>query len=640
MSLQCVIQRADAMEKVDYAHRNILPLEDKLQVKQLGVHQPQEAGKIRTTDKQHLLVIKKEVFGLHSSSLDQQNPELHHLKKEEEGLWVSEDGEQLTVKIVDDETLKISELCHDQTEDSKETEAPTSSPAKQTETGPDGEDSGGAKREGNLEPTGYGTEQQEVQMKHDEQQLLVIKVEVPDPRKSSLDQQDTEPLQKTTQEELWISQDEEELALMSEDEEKPQSSEIHLIKSEDSRDAEASTSSSTEQTETESDGEECGGPQPDRNSDPHACLQSSPSGSSETEVSRKWWSGVSGDSCDDNLPDSGSKNKGCSKGRWEIRTLKSDVNSSSGRRSAVKPFSCPDCGKQFVYQQSFLKHLSCHSGEKASTCLADMKRSIAKTGKKSVACVVCGKMFKDQYYLKCHMRLHTGEKPFSCDVCGKAFRHSHILKLHLRIHTGEKPFTCDECGKTFTKLQNLKGHMTCHTGEKPFQCEECGKRFTQRGTLRNHMMIHKGEKPFACSGCDKHFRLKADLQKHTVTHTGVKPFFCRYCGARFAHRGALTRHIRRHTGEKPFACDRCDKRFYRNSELKYHVSVHTRVWKQDTENRKFACKECGKKYIRKVHLTAHMSTHLGEKPFSCSVCSVRFTRHDSLKRHTMRAHSQ
>ncbi|PWA21722.1 hypothetical protein CCH79_00003377 [Gambusia affinis] len=599
------------MEKVDYAHRIILRFEEKLQVKQLGVHQPQEAGKIQTTDKQHLVVIKKEVFGLQSSSLDHQNPERHHIKKEEEELWVK--------------------LCHDKTEDSKETEAPTSSPAKQTETGSDGEISGGAERDENPEPTGYGTEQQE--------QLLVIKVEVPDPRRSSLDQEDTEPVQKTTQQELWISKDEEELALMGEDEEKPQSSEIHLIKSEDSRDAEASTSSSAEQTETESDGEEGGRPQPDRNSDPHACLQSSPSGFSETEVSRKWWSGMSGDGYDDNLPDSGSKNKGCSKGWWEIRTLKSDVNSSSGCRSAVKPFSCPDCGKQFVYQQSFLKHLSCHSGEKASTCLADMKRSIAKAGKKSVACVVCGKMFKDQYYLKCHMRLHTGEKPFSCDVCSKAFRHSHILKLHLRIHTGEKPFTCDECGKTFTKLQNLKGHMTCHTGEKPFQCEECGKRFTQRGTLKNHMMIHKGEKPFACSGCDKHFRLKTDLQKHAVTHTGVKPFFCRYCGARFAHRGALTRHIRCHTGEKPFACDRCDKRFYRNSELKYHVSVHTRDWKQDTENRKFACKECGKKYIRKVHLIAHMSTHLGEKPFSCSVCSVRFTRHDSLKRHTVRAHN-
>lgn len=124
-------------------------------------------------DKQHLVVIKKEVFGLQSSSLDHQNPERHHIKKEEEELWVCEDGEQLTVKIVDDKTLKISELCHDKTEDSKETEAPTSSPAKQTETGSDGEIRGGAERDENPESTGYGTEQQEVQMKHGNYQVLL-----------------------------------------------------------------------------------------------------------------------------------------------------------------------------------------------------------------------------------------------------------------------------------------------------------------------------------------------------------------------------------------------------------------------------------------------------------------------------------
>ncbi|KAM4715777.1 uncharacterized protein FYW61_018576 isoform 2-T2 [Anableps anableps] len=139
MSLQLVLQGADTMEKVDYVHRNILPLEDKLQVKQLGVHQPQKVEGIRKTDEQQVLVIKKEVSSWRSSSLAQQNPELHHIKKEEEELWISEDGEQLTVKIVDDENLKLSELRHIQTEDSKEYEAPTSSPAKQMETEPDGE---------------------------------------------------------------------------------------------------------------------------------------------------------------------------------------------------------------------------------------------------------------------------------------------------------------------------------------------------------------------------------------------------------------------------------------------------------------------------------------------------------------------
>uniref|UniRef100_A0A3Q2UF19 Gastrula zinc finger protein XlCGF57.1-like n=1 Tax=Fundulus heteroclitus TaxID=8078 RepID=A0A3Q2UF19_FUNHE len=624
------------MEKVNYIHQNSesLPLEDKLQIKQLGVRQPQNDGRNQTADKQQLLVIKKDFSDLRSSRLNQQKPELLHIKKEEEDMWISQDGGQVTVKLIDD-SLQLSEPHHIQAEDSRETSAPTSCPAKRTQ--PDGEGYGGTELNGNPDPAGDGAGRQEVRTKLGEKQLLVIKVEVPDLWSLGLDQQDTEPLQETAEvEELWISQEGADLTVRREGEAKPQLSEISHINSQDSSETGASTSSVAEKMETEPD-EDCGGPKADRNPDSRDLLQPNASDCSENEISGELWSGVSGDDCDDIV--SGSKNKDCNDGWRESRTLQSGINSSVRGRTTEKPFSCPECCKQFTYRQSFLKHLTFHSGEKSSSYLADLKRSIAKAGNKSIVCVVCRKMFKDRYYLKCHMRLHTGEKPFSCDVCGKTFRHSHILKLHLRIHTGEKPFTCDECGKTFTKLQNLKGHMTCHTGEKPFPCEECGKKFTQKGTLRNHMMIHKGEKPFACSGCDKHFRIKADLQKHMVTHTGLKPFFCRYCGARFAHRGALTRHIRRHTGEKPFACDRCDKRFYRNSELKYHVSVHTREWKQDTENRKFACKECGKKYIRKEHLTAHMSTHSGEKPFSCSACSASFTRNDSLKRHTVRVHN-
>uniref|UniRef100_A0A3Q2QNT7 Gastrula zinc finger protein XlCGF57.1-like n=1 Tax=Fundulus heteroclitus TaxID=8078 RepID=A0A3Q2QNT7_FUNHE len=316
-------------------------------------------------------------------------------------MWISQDGGQVTVKLIDD-SLQLSEPHHIQAEDSRETSAPTSCPAKRTQ--PDGEGYGGTELNGNPDPAGDGAGRQEVRTKLGNYG------------------------------ELWISQEGADLTVRREGEAKPQLSEISHINSQDSSETGASTSSVAEKMETEPD-EDCGGPKADRNPDSRDLLQPNASDCSENEISGELWSGVSGDDCDDIV--SGSKNKDCNDGWRET-----------------------------------------------------------KAGNKSIVCVVCRKMFKDRYYLKCHMRLHTGEKPFSCDVCGKTFRHSHILKLHLRIHTGEKPFTCDECGKTFTKLQNLKGHMTCHTGEKPFPCEECGKKFTQKGTLRNHMMIHKGEKPF------------------------------------------------------------------------------------------------------------------------------------------------
>lgn len=44
------------MEKVDFVHQNNLSLEDKLQIKQLGVHQLQGVGRVKPAGKKKLCV--------------------------------------------------------------------------------------------------------------------------------------------------------------------------------------------------------------------------------------------------------------------------------------------------------------------------------------------------------------------------------------------------------------------------------------------------------------------------------------------------------------------------------------------------------------------------------------------------------
>ncbi|XP_078112518.1 uncharacterized protein LOC144521783 isoform X2 [Sander vitreus] len=125
----------------------------------------------------------------------------------------------------------------------------------------------------------------EVQIQRtDVQQLLVDKDWVPPEQQewsSSLDQEDPEPLPhiKEEQEELWTSQEGEQLQGLEEadikfpftsvpvkseedDEEKAQSSQLHESQTEENRDAER----------TEADGEDYGGPEPARNSDPDSPL--------------------------------------------------------------------------------------------------------------------------------------------------------------------------------------------------------------------------------------------------------------------------------------------------------------------------------------------------------------------------------
>uniref|UniRef100_A0A3B4X4S5 C2H2-type domain-containing protein n=1 Tax=Seriola lalandi dorsalis TaxID=1841481 RepID=A0A3B4X4S5_SERLL len=124
---------------------------------------------------------------------------------------------------------------------------------------------------------------------------------------------------------------------------------------------------------------------------------------------------------------------------------------------------------------------------------------------KSVDCSECGERLDGKDHLQIHMKCHTGEKTFACPFCGKKFTKKSNLTTHLRVHTGEKPFTCSVCNTSFSLRCTLVNHMRVHTGEKPFSCSVCSKRFSKKANLTTHMALHTEEKPFKCSSCDKRF---------------------------------------------------------------------------------------------------------------------------------------
>ncbi|XP_078031907.1 uncharacterized protein LOC144467335 [Epinephelus lanceolatus] len=266
-----------------------------------------------------------------------------------------------------------------------------------------------------------------------------------------------------------------------------QSSQLHQTK--EYREVEPPASGSTQQMEREADGEDCGGPQPAKNSDPDTHDKPGDSFDPETDDDRK-------------------KTREPQSGLYSLKNYKVPVRNLK-RRVREKRFSCSECGKRFDMKSGLTIHMRSHTGEKPFSCSV-CKMSFTKTGN-----------------LRRHMRTHTGERRFKCSECGKTFGFKAHLERHIAIHTREKPFSCSECGKQFCAKWQMKQHMRMHTGEKCFSCSECGKRFCIKSQLEIHIRTHTGEKPFSCLSCKKSFGHKQSLKAHMTIHTGEKPSSCK-----------------------------------------------------------------------------------------------------------------
>ncbi|XP_034024525.1 zinc finger protein 350-like [Thalassophryne amazonica] len=316
----------------------------------------------------------------------------------------------------------------------------------------------------------------------DPQQLLVNKDDViPEHQEHTMNlvQNDSRPTNiKVEQKELWVSQEGKQLhglreaditkfpftvvSVKSENEdEKPQSSQVHQSQRDESTEAEPVASSSTAHRTltTQVDCKGYGERQPASNSGPDSPLQPNTSGSSldSSETDSYKWKQI----------------KKCSSGFNCLKNSKVSVG-HNGSKKLRKQLNCCEyrkdcCHKNYLKRQKGRQH-----------------------SEKPFWCSECGKRFGNKWNLNRHIKIHTGQKPFRCSVCGKRFVENCDLNKHMKIHSGQKPFGCSECGKRFGLKSYLSKHVIIHTGQKPFNCSECGKGFGQKISLIRHMMIHTG----------------------------------------------------------------------------------------------------------------------------------------------------
>ncbi|XP_027699310.1 zinc finger protein 496 isoform X3 [Vombatus ursinus] len=214
-------------------------------------------------------------------------------------------------------------------------------------------------------------------------------------------------------------------------------------------------------------------------------------------------------SCREDLPGSKRRRRNPSLPHKNHMTDFRDAIHSQVETTSRKPYTCPECGKNFRWRANFIRHLKSRKEEK-----------------KVHECPVCRETFTESEDLKEHRETHETKKPYRCGECGKSFRLSSHLVSHSRMHAQEK-------GPELSKKEQQGSSSSSSQSEE----------ITNPSTLFGE---EKREQTHKCCFCGKAFEQHDHLVQHSSIHTKDKSFKCRYCVKSFLHKHDLIRHQRVH----------------------------------------------------------------------------------------------
>jgi KRAB domain-containing zinc finger protein len=284
---------------------------------------------------------------------------------------------------------------------------------------------------------------------------------------------------------------------------------------------------------------------------------------------------------------------------------------------------------------------------------ANVKRHLigkAVTNEKNHNCSECNGTFKTHKQLLCHKRRKHSKRLYSCDVCGKVFKNEEYLKLHFSYHLVVK---CKFCPEVLPEAE-LSKHLIMHHNGSIVKCEHCNEVFYNKNKLRDHLsIVHKKSYGIQCGVCLKQLR-KEDIPGHQCRYTcpQCKTPHCRHhkylisyrdqklqsntvkcihCKFRCCSKGPLIAHVNRvHLKYQPFSCTKCGLKFYSQVQLKRHLITHKGL---------FECGYCDQVLNNQEELSNHIEICMSvQRPYKCNNCKASFLSEAELSNHLTYKH--
>ncbi|KAL0895335.1 hypothetical protein ABMA27_011477 [Loxostege sticticalis] len=345
------------------------------------------------------------------------------------------------------------------------------------------------------------------------------------------------------------------------------------------------------------------------------------------------------------------------------------------------PFKCTICGKGYIDEDYFRRHVKGHNFDNQVH-----KDRIEKLRKDKVKCPICARFYPDLIHLIRHLRrTHPESKMiktdpdapppvyYSCKLCAKVFLDERRLQKHEEAHM-RKPlfFKCKFCGKNTISLKNhnlhIKSHLTQKYFEEPLKCMHCDEKFVKGYDLHHHLRdVHKINetwiaerteptlngplKEFQCSICLKVLASKGNFERHIDYHNTLR---CNYCFVFFSTLRFLEGHLafscdkKKLIGDteiypKKIKCHVCYKAFHLQVKLDCHLRTQhgIKVCKEASSGKKeFVCDYCFRVFENEDSLTGHKVYHRTVGYYGCIYCKRKFNTLTVYRKHKNHHFSQ